>query len=104
MLKATGTKVDDLDFRMEGMRQQNVLGLQVAVNNLAALQEDQGTQHLPAESTDQTQGEAFELVGLDEFVQVHAEKFSRDAEVTAEVEALGEVDHAVLIVRILCSC
>jgi len=39
-------------------------------------------------------------VCLDELVQVHTEKLSRDAKMAAEVEALGEVDHTVLVVGI----
>jgi hypothetical protein len=40
-------------------------------------------------------------VCFDEFIQVHAKKFGRDAEMTTEVEALGEVDHTVLVIRVL---
>ena len=38
---------------------------------------------------------------LDELVQVHTEKLSRDAKMAAEVEALHEVDHAVLVIGVL---
>lgn len=40
-------------------------------------------------------------MGLDELVQVHAEQLSRYAKMSTEVEALREINHAVLVVRIL---
>ena len=38
---------------------------------------------------------------FDEFVEVHAKKLGRNTEVTTEVEALGEIHHAVLVLRVL---
>ena len=43
-------------------------------------------------------------MGLDEFVQVHVQKLGRYAKVSAEIEALCEVDHAVLVLRVLFAC
>jgi len=53
------------------------------------------------EASDYFEGEAFEGVGFDEFVEVHVEEFGGDAEVTTEVETLDKVDHAVFVVGIL---
>ena len=40
-------------------------------------------------------------VSLDPFVEIHVQQFSRDAEMVAEVEALCEIDDAVLALGIL---
>jgi hypothetical protein len=83
------------------MCQQNVLGLQIAMNDTLALQHDQGTEHLSAEATNEWKRESLELICLDELVQIHSKKFSRDTQMAAEVETLDEVDHAVLVIGIL---
>ncbi len=64
-------------------------------------QEEQRVEHLFCEASDHFEGEASEGVGFDEFVEVHVEEFGGNAKMTSEVEALREVDHAVLIERIL---
>ena len=65
------------------------------------LQQQQTAEQLLGEAADNLERETTEGVGLDEFVEVHVQKFSRDAEMTTEVEALGEVDHAVFVLRVL---
>lgn len=40
MLKTAGSEVDDLDFGMERMPQQNILGFQVTVNDFALLEQN----------------------------------------------------------------
>jgi hypothetical protein len=56
---------------------------------------------LLCEAPDYFEGEAFEGVGFDEFVEIHVQEFGGDAEVAAEIETLDEVDHAVFVVGIL---
>lgn len=99
--EAAGSEINDLDLRVQGVRQQNVLGLQVTVDDLLLLQKNQRGQDLLAETTDQTQREALELVCFDELVQVHAKQLRGDAKMASEVEALCKVDHTVLVVGIL---
>ena len=86
---------------MDILFQQNVLRLQVAVDHALALEKGQGAQHLLGKPTDQREREALELIGLDELVEVHAQKLGRNTEMAAEVEAVGKIDHAVLVFRIL---
>lgn len=83
------------------MSKQDVLGLQIAVNHPLALKKNQRTEHLLAEATDEMRRKALKLVSLDKFVQVHTKELGRYAKVATEIEALREVDHAVLVVGIL---
>ena len=83
------------------MSKQDVLRLEIAVNDALALKQTQRAEHLLRETSDERKGEAFEFVRLDELVQVHAQQFGRDAEMAAEIEALREVDHAVLVLGVL---
>ncbi len=65
------------------------------------LQQVERAEELLGEATDELQGETAELVGLDELVKIHIQELGRDAEVATEIETVGEVDHAVLVLRIL---
>ena len=71
------------------------------MDDILALQKAQASQHLLRKTADQTDREALEIVGLDELVQIHAQKFSGYAQVTSEIEALGESEHIVLSIRVL---
>lgn len=71
------------------------------MDDLLLLQQIQRTEHLLRKAPNHLEREATEGVGLDEFVQVHIQKFCRNAEMIAEVEAVSKVDHAVLVVRVL---
>lgn len=83
------------------MPDQNIFGLQVAVNDLLLLQQIQGAEHLLGEAPNHFQGETTEGVGFDELVQVHVQQLGRDAKMFSEVETVGEVHHAVPIFRVL---
>ena len=83
------------------MREQDVFGLQVAVDDALAFEQDEAVEDLLGEAADEFQREAGVVVQLDEFVEVHAEELGGDAEVAAEVEGLGEVDHAVVVKGVL---
>ena len=101
MLETTASKVNDLDRALGRVAQQDVLGLQVAVDDPVVAHEDEGEQHLAREAPDERSREADEAVRLDEFVQVDAEKFHRDTEVVTEVEVLRHLDDMVLLLGIL---
>lgn len=100
VLKAARPKVDCSDFGCHRVDEEDVLRLQITVDDLLRVEEDQCTEHLLGEPTDQFQGEPLEVVRLDKFVQVHPEQFRRDTEMAPKVEALCEVDHAVATVGI----
>lgn len=65
------------------------------------MQKHQSAEHLPGELADKFQREALEIVSLNKFVQVHAKEFRRNAKVTTEIEALGEVYDTMFFVRVL---
>jgi hypothetical protein len=101
MLKTTRAEVDNLDFRMQRMGQEDVLRLEIAMYYFVLLQEDQAAQKLFGESSNDLQRKASEGVGFNELVKVHIQKFRGYAKVSSEVEALCEIDHAVLVVGVL---
>lgn len=59
------------------------------------------TQHLDGEATNEDGRKTSELISLDEFIEVHAEKLHRNTKMVAEVKVLGHLDDVVLVVRIL---
>lgn len=71
IFKTAGTEVDDLDLRVHGMGEENVLWLEIAVNDFVLLEHYQATQELFGKTPNDFKAEAAELVGLDELVQVH---------------------------------
>ncbi len=83
------------------MLEQNVLRLQIAVDNLALLEENQGAKDLLGKAANDFERKAAERMRLDEFVEVHIEQLSGYAQMPAKVEALRKVDHAVPILRVL---
>lgn len=99
--KTARAKVDDFDFGVERVTQQNVFWFKIAVNYLLLLQYNQGTEDLLREAPDDAQRESSKGVGLDEFIKIHVQKFRRYAKMATEVKALSEVHHAVPVVRIL---
>ena len=83
------------------MGKQNIFRFQIAMNDLVMVQQDETLKKLFSESPNELQRETSEVVCLDEFVQVHAEKVSGYAKVAAEVEALVKVNNAVFLVGVL---
>jgi hypothetical protein len=61
----------------------------------------QGNEYLDSESLDQRQREAFEIVHLDEVVEVHTEQFKRDDQMLSEYELIIPSDNILLVFRIL---
>jgi hypothetical protein len=56
---------------------------------------------LLCKSSDDLERETTEGVRFDELVEIHVQKFGRDAKMTTEIEALREADHTVLVFGIL---
>lgn len=83
------------------MCQKDVLGFQIAMNDSVLFKQDQTAQKLLRKSPHNIERETTEGVGLDEFVEIHVKKLSRDTQMTAEVETLCEVNHAVFVFWIL---
>ena len=90
LLPATGAEVDDADVGFARFAEEDVFGLEVAVDDAFGLQEAETSEELAGEAADEGQGEADEVVGADEFVQVDGEAGRDDAEVGAEVEGGGD--------------
>lgn len=82
------------------MRQKNILGLEIAMDDLVAFQKYEATQQLLREAPDKLHGKPFEFVCLDKLVEIHPQKLSRDAQMAAEVEALHEMNHAMFALGI----
>ena len=101
ILKAARAEVDDFDFRVSRMRQKHVLGLEVAMNDFVTFKENETTQQLLSEAPDKLQGESSKLVCLDELVEIHPQKLSRDAQMAAKVEALHKMNHTMFALGIL---
>ena len=83
------------------MRQEDILRLEIAMYDSVTLQQDEAAQQLLCKAPDKLQGKSSEFVSLDELVQVHSKKLSRNAQVTAKVETLHKFDHAVSALGIL---
>lgn len=62
VLVTAGTEIDDLDFRLSRMSQENVLRFEIAVDNFPALQKQQTIEHLFGETSDKLQRESLKVV------------------------------------------
>ena len=83
------------------MAEEDIFRLQIAMDDLVLLEQVQRAEELLGKSADEFQRETTEGVGFDELVEVHVEELGGDAEMAAEVEAMGEVDHAVFAFGVL---
>lgn len=95
------SKVDDFNAGLINLPQQDVLRFQVTVHNIVLAHVVQGNEYLDSESLDQRQREAFEIVHLDEIVEVDTEQFERDDQMLAEDELIIPSDDILLVFRIL---
>ena len=77
MFVATGTEIDDLQGTLTSGPQQDVLGLQVAMDDSLAFQHAQAVQQGGAELTYQGHSESLEVVLLDQLIKVHPEHKKR---------------------------
>lgn len=57
------------------MDHENVLRFQIAMNDFLGAKKDQAAQYLLRETTNKLQRKALEVMGLDEFVEVHPKQF-----------------------------
>lgn len=61
----------------------------------------QRLEHLSSEAPNESGREPDKAVGLDQFVEVDAQQFHSNAQVSTEVKVLGHLDDVVLLVLIL---
>jgi len=61
----------------------------------------QGDEYLNGKALDQRKREAFEIIHLDEVVEIDAEKFESDAQMLSEYELIIPPDNILLVFRIL---
>ena len=100
VLKAAGTKVDDLDGAFPRMPQENVLRLEIAMYDTMMAHEAERQECLRRETADEAGRETGKIVGLDELIEIDAEELHCDAQVVAEIERLGHFDDVELLVWI----
>ena len=100
VLETTRSEIDRSNVRGQRVNQKDIFRLQIAMDNLLRMQQDQCAKHLFRETTYELQVKASEIMGLDKLVEVHPQKFSRNAKMSSEVETLSKVDHAMTTVRI----
>lgn len=86
---------------MKWMRQKDILGLQIAVNDLVLFEQHQRAEKLSGHAPDNVQRESTERIRLDPFVEIGVEKLGRDAKMVAKVEALHKANYIVLPLGIL---
>ena len=100
VLETARSEINRSNVRGQRVNQEDIFRLQIAMNNLLRMQQDQCAKHLFRETTYELQVKASEVMRLDELVEIHPEKFSRNAKMSSEVETLGKIDHAMTTVRI----
>lgn len=101
MFEARRPEVDDLDGTLRRMLEQNVLRLEIAMNDSMMSKQRERAEDLRGESTDEGRRESSKAVGLDEFVEIDAEKFGDDAEMLSKRERVDHPNDEVLLFRIL---
>jgi hypothetical protein len=79
--EAGGPKVDDLDRGLVGRTEEDVFGLEVAMNNVLFAEKFEGVSQLEGDAAHERQRHALELVVLDELVEVDREHLKGDAHV-----------------------
>ena len=96
---ARRSKVDDLDAAALGVPQQDVLGLQIAVDDvdLRLREEGQSLEDLLGEFADEVEGNAAELCILQELVQIERQHLKDQALMTSVDKVRQETDAAVLV-------
>ncbi len=100
VLEAAAAEVDYLDARLVYFSQQDVFGLQVAVDDGVLAEVVEGNENLDGESLDEVEGETLEVVHLDELVQVDREHLERYHQVLPEHELVESPDDVLFVFRI----
>lgn len=77
--------------------EKDILGLQIAMNDLGFLEDHQRIQQLRREDPNEAGAEPSERVLLDEFVEVVGEKFEDEAEVRVVDKGVLESEHVVFV-------
>lgn len=99
-LIACGSKVDNFDDGALQVLQKNILGFQIAVYQARFVQEGQAIQELLGENPDQRGTKTPELVLLDQFVQIDAEKFKDQAQVLPVYKGILQSQEVVVVILI----
>lgn len=80
---------------------QSYLWLKIAVNDPVRPHQLQRGEHLGSETPNQSCCKSAEIVGLDQLVQVDAEKLGDDAQMTAEIEMVRHPNHVMFVLWVL---
>lgn len=73
----------------------DVLRLQVGMNDVAVSEDCQSIQNLAHDDPDEVQGEASELVLLDDVEQAHSKQVKRQAKMTPPSEAVADANDMI---------
>ena len=77
---------------MSTMIEQDILGFQVAMDDVLVFVEFEGVQDLNGEAADEAHADPSELGVFDEFVKVDAQKLEDEADVRAKNEVIFDLD------------
>jgi hypothetical protein len=70
VLKTTGTKINNPDFRVQGMDKKDVFRFKVTVDDFLCLQQRESMKDLPGKPADQLDAKSSEIMGLNELIEV----------------------------------
>lgn len=100
--EAARPEIDYLDATFVGSLQQNVLGLDIAMDYVVFVEEQQRGEHLDRDPPDQLAGQRQEFVYFYQLVQVVRQNLERHAEVLAEYEGFLNLNdiHTVILVSL----
>lgn len=101
LLAAAAAKVDNADVCVTGVAEEDVFWLEVAVDNAFLVEQGEADKELAGEAANEGEGEAGEVVGANELVQVDAEAGRYDAQVVAEIEGAGDAKRSVRAIGVL---
>lgn len=76
VFETTRAEVDNFDLGASGMGEKDVFRFQVAMYDFLTFQQHQAVKELFGEATYEFQREAPEVMTLDKFVEIHAQKLS----------------------------
>ena len=89
----TGAKVNHLQSRLAWLSEKNVLGFEISVDDLISPDEAESNAKGVSKVTDESRTEPYELVLLDQFVEVDGHQFKDNAGVASKDEAVLDVDN-----------
>lgn len=99
--EAAGAKVDDLDARLVGALQKNILRLEVTMNEGLFPQVLESLKYLDGKPANQRERHSFEVVVLDELVEVDGEQLEGNDEMLPEHAVVFDSDDVVRVIRVI---